>query len=488
MAGANITGTIAPFSAFTLIFNLVVGIGSMTLPSHFYEAGLVLSIVLISFLSIISYISASYVVEAMSICNALSLFEKKETTSSINSETTALIEHMSSDANNSDEIMNLDNEKHNNPYDLHERIEYSKMAKLLYSKNFQIFHSIIFILYFLGDLAIYSVGAPRSFKTWDCFKEFTLFGMEFAGMGATRVLLCVFACIVLPLAMYDMSNIRIIQWITLVLRIVAFFTMVVLGLNHFFGLKSTNTFHWNDIPQINISSIPLLLGPMVYSFMSHHSLPSMLTPVEKSPKKGKTIRKLVIGDFVLITVSYLLLSSSALLAFSDPTLPDVCPMTSGVACKIQELYFQNFASYSIRPIAFFLETFPIIVFTTVWPLIAITLKSNINQLLPDLGKWENNRSKIVFLLAVIPPLTVGLFTDDVGSLVTISGGFCGVFIQFIFPALFVRRARKLAEEVHILKDSKNSYQSPFQSDFWCKFVLAFSALIIVSQIYRFIHG
>ena len=67
----------------------------------------------------------------------------------------------------------------------------------------------------------------------------------------------------------------------------------------------------------NIGGVPNLFGACIYSFMCHHSLPSLVTPI--TPKKY--IYRLFASDYILIAGFYLLLAFTGIFAF--PTLNDL---------------------------------------------------------------------------------------------------------------------------------------------------------------------
>ena len=69
-------------------------------------------------------------------------------------------------------------------------------------------------------------------------------------------------------------------------------------------------------PAANISGVPNLFGAAVYSFMCQHSLPSLLTPVRKKSQ----LTKMLIGDFVVVLIFYLLLCITAAFCFDTNTL------------------------------------------------------------------------------------------------------------------------------------------------------------------------
>ena len=73
------THTIHPHSqfAFFYIFNLIVGVGVLALPKAFSEAGLVLGAVLLVVLAFVSYMTSTYMTEAMAAANAYEKMEQR---------------------------------------------------------------------------------------------------------------------------------------------------------------------------------------------------------------------------------------------------------------------------------------------------------------------------------------------------------------------------------------------------------------------------
>ena len=63
--------------AFIYIFNLIVAFGVLALPFGFSQAGLIISTILMVILCFLAYITATYVIEAMSVANALQRHRKR---------------------------------------------------------------------------------------------------------------------------------------------------------------------------------------------------------------------------------------------------------------------------------------------------------------------------------------------------------------------------------------------------------------------------
>lgn len=60
---------------FIFIFNLIVGTGALTLPGVFAKAGWLLSLIVVIMLAIISYMTVTFVIEAMAAANAVKTWQ-----------------------------------------------------------------------------------------------------------------------------------------------------------------------------------------------------------------------------------------------------------------------------------------------------------------------------------------------------------------------------------------------------------------------------
>ena len=64
--------------AFVYIFNLIVGVGALALPKAFSNAGLVLGTILLILLCFVSYMTTTYMIEAMAAANAYTKLEQRK--------------------------------------------------------------------------------------------------------------------------------------------------------------------------------------------------------------------------------------------------------------------------------------------------------------------------------------------------------------------------------------------------------------------------
>ena len=64
-------------------------------------------------------------------------------------------------------------------------------------------------------------------------------------------------------------------------------------------------------------NMPAVFGVSVYAFMCHHSIPSLVTPIQDKAQ----VSRILTADYFLIAVFYLLLSFTGIFAF--PAVPDL---------------------------------------------------------------------------------------------------------------------------------------------------------------------
>lgn len=102
----------------------------------------------------------------------------------------------------------------------------------------------------------------------------------------------------------------------------------------------------------------------VFTFMCHHSIPSVIIPLAD---KGKTL-KVVLVDYIIV-----LLYSSVMVFTAVINKP---------ASQINPLYSLNFSDHPVGMVAKFLSLYPVFTLSSNFPLICITLRNNLMALFP----------------------------------------------------------------------------------------------------------
>lgn len=454
------------------VFNLIVGTGALTMPKAFQEAGWILSLVTIIVLSFMSYLTVTFVTEAMSISNAL-LKKNSSQKVSINigdmedSEQRPLLPGSRINAESSD------------VFDISMRTELGHMAVLFFNKVGVLLFNLCIVIYLYGDLAIYAAAVPKSVRDIACtFKhphnasnctntelvdsDPCWYGDQLTRSAMYRVCVAGFFIVLGGFTFFNIQKTKYLQLLTTLSRWIAFGMMIVLAVIRLDKKQGQGHPRYADI-----SGVPNLFGVCVYSFMCHHSLPSLITPIKNKSK----LYTLLGCDYLLILLFYLLISFTGIYAFGELNdiytltfLPDPCDSSKSIT--------------QVKFIQYFLALFPVFTLSTNFPIISITLRNNLKAI----GYKEDKPytwcvDRIVFpLLALIPPLAIAMGTSEVEFLVGITGSYAGAGIQYLIPAFLVYCARK---QTSLLFTEKNQHESPFKGKIWIIFVCLWAVVCMI---------
>lgn len=248
-------------------------------------------------------------------------------------------------------------------------------------------------------------------------------------------------------------------------------------------------------PKVSVYGIPSLFGVCVYSFMCHHSLPSLITPIH-----DKRRLHLHVGlVYLLILTIYYLLSFTGIFTF--PLIEDVYTLNfQKERCSANETH--TVIVPEVPFFEYFLPLFPVFTLATSFPIIAITLTNNLRALLfSRLFNTSRLSIRMRFLInqvcfplvALIPPILISLTTQNLEILVGLVGSYAGAGIQYLIPAMLVHQARQKLTQIdcstspmaQYLETSGSSrlvrqrFQSPFKHRFWIHFVLGWAAVCII---------
>ncbi|XP_064537653.1 transmembrane protein 104 homolog isoform X2 [Drosophila montana] len=280
-----------------------------------------------------------------------------------------------------------------------------------------------------------------------------------------RIILIGFTLIFGPLAVLSIQKTKYLQILTAVFRCMAFTLMISIALK----MLATDGARGQPVA-INFYGIPSLFGACVYSFMCHHSLPSLLEPL----RSKSMVAKILSYDYIVICTFYIVLAMTGIFAFEH----------------VEDLYTLNFlpnrvghnsfSSTLFVVIDYFLSLFPVFTLSTSFPLIAITLKNNLQTLFLDMSRYDSYSLfiRLLFpLLAIVPPFCVTYFTENLSTLVAFTGSYAGVGIQYVIPVFLVYFSRKTCSEL-LGSGIINHYQSPFQSNAWLALVSSWSVVSV----------
>lgn len=536
MAGdlADANDSISPLVGLVYIFNLIVGTGALTMPAAFKDAGWLLSLIIVVVLAFMSYLTTTFVIEAMASANALVHWKtlqhyKRVVDEEESTITQAKQDDMVNELRTDDIISKCVDEdervplllssaaermaesSHVNYFAITERFELGKMASLFFSKVGVNLFYICIAVYLYGDLAIYGAAISKSVRDVACqlpataVENSTMSNLTNGTLSndlpcwanysltrgnAYRIFLLMFLCMVGPFTFFNMQKTKYLQIFTTLMRWIAFVSMILLC------ALALGQGKGQGHPAMAVpTGLPNLFGVCVYSFMCHHSLPSLVTPW----REKRHLFPLLAADYTLILGFYTLLSFTGIFTFPE----------------LHDMYTLDFQPYSdtgssiipsIPVLQYFLSLFPVFTLSTNFPIIAITLRNNLRSLfLREESSQQGSRSRSLTssgssnqsstapppqscnqvlverfffpLLALLPPIAVALATESVEFLVGFTGSYAGAFIQYIIPVALVHQARKQVLEALGL-GVENQHASPFRHGAWLIFVLVWAVACV----------
>ena len=161
-------------------------------------------------------------------------------------------------------------------------------------------------------------------------------------------------------------------------------------------------------PTSRFSGLPNLFGVCLYSYMCHHSLPGLVTPISNKKK----LYFLILGDYTLILAFYFLLAFTGILAFRNIndlyTLNfqgiQVCLQITGDILMVINCYFQASPtdSWFLWSLHIFPSLFPVFTLSTNFPIVCITLSKNLKSLFLTEGRMYSYWTRTVVVLPIVP--------------------------------------------------------------------------------------
>merc|ERR1719203_2337231 len=365
-------------------------------------------------------------------------------------------------------------------FSLSRQMEIAAMADLLYNNAGKVAMSVCMVVYLYGDLAIYCTAVAKSLRDVSCTfveESNSTSSCNIANVSlsqrcwssstidrssAYRIFVGVFLLLLGPFSFFNLSK-TMLRW-------AAFTAMVVLAV---IKISDPSSPHGTP-PVAEWTATPALFGTSVYAFMCHHSLPGMVTPISNKSKLT-TIMAVV---YTFIAIFYFILAFTGIFAFP----------------QVQNLYTLMFSpcSTTLSPTLitdYFLSLFPVFTLSTNFPIIAITLRKNLEELITSIPAFSTMRPitrRTVFpLLAIVPPALIAVATEDLGILVTITGAYAGAGIQYVIPCTLVWCARRRISSLQA-EPGVNPLASPFKNITWLLLVLGWTCVAIVLVTINFI--
>lgn len=256
---------------------------------------------------------------------------------------------------------------------------------------------------------------------------------------AYRLMLLGIATVLVPLTYAGLTKTKSIQVATIILRWLAFFCMLGISIRVIVKEKTHN-----HPPLATLKGFPRMFGICVYAFMCHHSVPSMLTPVDKK----KHLFWGLIGVYGLVLFCYYLITMTGIFAFEH--IDSVYSLNFVMnQCK-EDQNSTSAEAANVPVLNIFLPSYPVFTIFSSYTVIALTLINNLRVLLERWINPDQPALKYTYpLIAIVPPMIVSLFTENVALIVSLVGAYTGSLIQYVFPSLLVYYSRRIIITKHL---------------------------------------
>ena len=350
---------------FVYVFNLVIGAGVLALPKSFAKVGWLLGLVSLCFLAVLSFITVTFTIEAMSLANAVLRFNKTNKDGEKKKKSEDEMDAVSykrvqdhkvivgayqdkedtMDPKHANCVQTYGTNVHNTVpaedlFEIRVKVELGEMSSLFFNRTGILLYYIAICLYLYGSATVYVAIICKSLTTVTCGDLRAFDGnssninvtpcRRFPSVGVLsmyRVMMSVFVVLICPFAYAsDIKNTKMLQLFTTSYRWISMTLMIALAAMKIVQNQDRNDVHNMTIPHeetkltdddqvvlFEVSRLPSFLGVALYAFMCQHSIPAVTTPV----RNKKHLTKVVGFDFLCIVLFYSLLLLTAIFAFPE---------------------------------------------------------------------------------------------------------------------------------------------------------------------------
>lgn len=368
---------------FTL--NYVIGSGFLTLPWAFEQTGVFLGVLVLSLFVYFSILATVFILEAIERAGKLLDHQARDVelprvTHRHGYAAIAETSNALRDIKDNDGIIG-DSSGHNLTTGTavavsgpKRRMEMTELCDMFLGPNFRSAFSMIIGIYMYGTLWAYCTVFAKAFAV-----QFALQGEEHPDKGVTYyIYLFVFACLVVPMSLMELSEQIYIQVTLSILRGVLLTLMLVTTLTaysscgtEFGSLSSTSC---RSDAQATTSSLDvfrpdklyLFLPIAAYAYIFHHSVPALSAPVENKRSLGRLFAVALLLSFV----GYTLLGVTVSVYFGKETLS-----SSNLNWRTYQgvLNSDGSAPWYASVVSCFIILFPAMDVASAYPLNAFTL-------------------------------------------------------------------------------------------------------------------
>mmetsp|Transcript_7389 Transcript_7389/g.8341 ORF Transcript_7389/g.8341 Transcript_7389/m.8341 type:complete len:292 (+) Transcript_7389:516-1391(+) len=236
------------------------------------------------------------------------------------------------------------------------------------------------------------------------------------------ICILLFAAVSIAFSLGNIENSRTLQIVTMYMRFITTFLMMVGSLISVFWYKGITFKPAEDIKP-DFSHASNLFANTVFVFVAHHSIAGIVKPV----RPQKQVYNIIFYSFTIGAAILVIESLLASLAFSHINNENC----DHFPCEIQGLYNVNFESLPV--IGQITNFYPTLNVAAV-PILTITLRNNLFVMIGITTNSETRFTKAIWSFVLsIPVIIIACIYKDAQVIMTYTGGFGGTAILFIIP-------------------------------------------------------
>lgn len=337
------------------------------------------------------------------------------------------------------------------------RIEMTELCGIFIGKPAKQAFTYLIGIYMYGTLWAYCTVFANAFSTQLCFGE----GWEEVSYYAYLVL---FALLVIPLSLMELSEQIYVQVTLTIFRAVMLSVMIITTGSayfrggHDFGEESNESFdvagggNGTDIYDVNFSHVYLFLPIAAYAYIFHHSVPGLSDPIEDK----KSLTKMFAVALFISFVAYALMGVVVSLYFGH-----YVDSSSNLNWQTYHgpAYSDGSFPWYAPVVAFFVVLFPALDVASAYPLNAFTLGNNLMSAYYGDDMYIHEKSvyklRVFRLLAATPPFLGACLVRDLGNITSFTG-LTGFAIAFIVPSLLALYSTRQMEERNLSEETIHS--------------------------------
>ena len=452
------SATYSPFVAYCTTVNYILGVGVIGMPRAFVTGGWLLSALVLLVVSVMATFTALWYVEV----GHRAARKEKQSAGTDETELT----HLDSAGGEAEAVAlaSLHSPSHSElvagaPQP--RRIEVNELIDLFVSPNARRLYEFLLCVYMLGSLWSYTsvfatgMAANVAIPFLNGGDTCVVSGDRASGCYSLYLFYClVFACIVVPIATRDLTEMKAFIIALAMLRFVAIACMVVTALDMLYHFpvadsappasvtlpdSDTSPPYYAHTPAFNWSGLGTIFPICIFAQVFHHSVPGIAYPLKDKTSVPKVFSSCLFTMFVLYSgLSVVLalyfgtaIASQCTINWQNYTGQRLPPGAAAASLG----FLANFTKYLI-------VLFPPADVLSAFPLKAITVGNNVMHSFLTAEQKSVRRKYIPFrLFAAVTPICGALLFNDLTVLLKYTGTL-GIVIAFLCPTYLQWKSKR----------------------------------------------